>query len=384
MDLASFGIDTITGFLPSKDPLTSLPQKFAPWEEAATNLPKLLVTDRVRSLIKRIPPLDPSSLKSKAEIERAMMLLSYLGHAYVWGEKTIDNVLPKNIAVPWHALAKQLGRPPVLSYASYALWNWRRIDPQGPIACGNIALLQNFLAGIDEEWFILIHVDIEARAAKAIRGIPAALGARDSGNVTAMVKALDDISSALVSINETMNRMPEHCDPYIYYNRVRPYIHGWKDNPALPEGLIYDGVTEYNNKPQKFRGETGAQSSIVPALDAVLGLAHEDDPLRQYLNEMRDYMPPEHNSFIKTVEAAGSVREFVKSNLNTSADIKRLYNKSVEEIEKFRTTHLAYAASYINKQNQTSAANPTGVGTGGTPFMTYLKKHRDESTKHLL
>jgi indoleamine 2,3-dioxygenase len=95
-------------------------------------------------------------------------------------------------------------------------------------------------------------------------------------------------------------------------------------------------------------------------------------------------MPPEHNSFIKNVEAAGSIREFVKANINTSADIKRLYNKSVEEIEKFRTTHLAYAASYINKQNQTSAANPTGVGTGGTPFMTYLKKHRDESTKHLL
>jgi len=25
------------------------------------------------------------------------------------------------------------------------------------------------------------------------------------------------------------------------------------------------------------------------------------------------------------------------------------------------------------------AAYPTDVGTGGTPFMVYLKKHRDES-----
>jgi indoleamine 2,3-dioxygenase len=384
MDLNTFGIDKITGFLPSTDPLQSLASSFGAWEDAARNLPKLLVTDRIREILKKLPQIDPAPLKTKAEIERGMMLLSYLGHGYVWGEKTIDPVLPANIAVPWHALATKLGRPPVLSYASYALWNWRRIDSSGPIACGNITLLQNFLAGIDEEWFILIHIDIEARAAKAINAIPLALSARDSADSQKMINALDEISSALIGINATMDRMPEHCDPYIYYNRVRPYIHGWKDNPALPNGLIYEGVAEYKGQPQKFRGETGAQSSIVPALDAVLGLGHEDDPLRQYLNEMRSYMPPEHNSFIKAVEAAGSVREFVKNNIAANPELKRLYNLAVHEIEKFRTTHLTYAANYINKQKQTSDSNPTGVGTGGTPFMVYLKKHRDESTKHLL
>ena len=35
------------------------------------------------------------------------------------------------------------------------------------------------------------------------------------------------------------------CDPYIYFNRVRPYIHGWKNNPALPQGLIYTGVNYF-------------------------------------------------------------------------------------------------------------------------------------------
>lgn len=384
MDLNKFGIDKITGFLPPQDPLKQLPSKFEPWESTAEQLPKLLVTDRIREILKKLPEIEPSSLNSKAELERAMMLLSYIGHSYVWGEKTPPSILPKNIAAPWHSIANRLGRPPVLSYASYALWNWLRIDPKGPIACGNIALLQNFLAGIDEEWFILIHIDIEARAAKAINAIPLALEARDQKDPLKLIAALKDISTSLISINETMNRMPEHCDPYIYYNRVRPYIHGWKDNPSLPAGLEYEGVTAYAGKPQKFRGETGAQSSIVPALDAVLGLGHEDDPLRQYLNEMRDYMPPEHNSFIKAVEAAGSVREFVKANMASRLELKDLYNLSVTEIEKFRTTHLTYAANYINKQKQTSEANPTAVGTGGTPFMVYLKKHRDESTKHLL
>lgn len=384
IQLENFEIDSVRGFLPTSDPIQSLPPQFTPWEDAARNLPKLLVTDRIRELLRRMPRIDPQELKSRAEIERGMMLLSYLGHGYVWGEKSVDPILPANIAVPWHALASKLGRPPVLSYASYALWNWRRIDPSGPLALGNIALQQNFLAGVDEEWFILIHIDIEARAAKAVTAIPEALRAREDNSIPDMIAVLKKISKALTDINATMDRMPEHCDPYIYYNRVRPYIHGWKDNPALPNGLIYEGVAEYGGKPQKFRGETGAQSSIVPAIDAILGIGHDDDPLRQYLNEMREYMPPAHNNFIKAVEGAGSIRDFVKAHASTNAEMKSIYNKSVEEIEKFRTTHLTYAANYINKQKQTSEANPTGVGTGGTPFMVYLKKHRDESTKHFL
>ena len=61
-----------------------------------------------------------------------------------------------------------MGRPPVLSYASYALDNWTRLDESQPIAIGNIMLMPNFLGGLDEDWFVLIHVDIEARAAPAL------------------------------------------------------------------------------------------------------------------------------------------------------------------------------------------------------------------------
>lgn len=351
----------MNGFLPASDPLQKLPAGFEAWETVAHDLPKLLVSDKLRPTLERLPACDVNALQGAA-LDRAMLLLSYFGHAYVWGSQPTPTILPASIAVPWHAVAHTLGRPPVLSYASYALHNWRRIDPKGPVELGNIALLQNFLGGVDEEWFILVHVDIEAKAGRAI----AALGSPDG---------LPVIADALREMNATMLRMPEHCDPYIYYNRVRPYIHGWKNQPALPDGLIYEGV--YDGKPQQFRGETGAQSSIVPALDAVLGIKHKPDVLSEYLREMRDYMPPAHREFIAGIR---SVREHVLQHL----ELRDAYNDCVTELEKFRAKHFEYAARYIHQQAQTDASNPTDVGTGGTPFMPYLGKHLSETGEHVI
>src|SRR5919106_3807091 len=310
-DCETFHVNPERGFLPTPDPVDQLPASFAPWEEIAHDLPKLLAAGRLRPVLEQLPVLDASQLHEDAHIRRAMLLLSYFGHGYVWGEQDPAQHLPAGVAVPWHTVAQRLGRPPVLSYASYALDNWQRLDPAGPITLGNIVLLQNFLAGMDEEWFILVHVDIEAKAAPALGAIGPAQQAVLNDQAEELERHLSTIARALQGMYATLLRMPERCDPYIYYRRVRPYIHGWKDHPALPGGVIYGGVEVYGGKPQQFRGETGAQSSIIPSLDAALGIAHRDDPLRPYLLEMRAYMPPHHRAFIAAVEAGPSIRQYV-------------------------------------------------------------------------
>jgi indoleamine 2,3-dioxygenase len=384
LDLARFHVDPQRGFLPTTDPLDRLPSAFAPWEDVARELPKRLVAGALRRDLEQLPLLKISALHTQQQLERAMLLLSYFGHAYVWGESTPTDHLPASIAVPWYAVSQRLSRPPVLSYASYALHNWRRLDATGPIALGNIVLLQNFLAGADEEWFILVHVDIEATMGPAIAALGRLQAAVAEDSAPEVERHLTLIASTLERAYATLLRMPEWCDPYIYYRRVRPYIHGWKNHPALPQGMIYEGVEAYKGVPQQFRGETGAQSSIIPSLDAVLGVTHQHDPLRPYLMEMRDYMPKAHRAYIEALEQGPSVREYVLARYHDRPTLRDGYNACVRWIAEFRSRHLEYAARYIYQQSQYSVDNPTNVGTGGTPFMPYLKKHRDETMEHLI
>ena len=190
------------------------------------------------------------------------------------------------------------------------------------------------------------------------------------------------MSEHWAGINAIFDRMPERCDPYIYFNRVRPYIHGFKDNPALPNGLIYEGVERFNGEGQFFRGQTGSQSSIVPSMDSLLGVGHAADPLRAYLDELHIYRPPSHRRFIEDVRETSGLRGFVTRAEHVG--LADAYNANIQAVADFRSRHLEYAASYINKQGRTGTGNDTEVGTGGTPFMRYLKKHRDETAANLI
>ena len=350
----------------------------------ASELPKLLLTNKVQTTINNLKKDDFSvdlliNKKNEKEINLAMAHLSFIAHAFIWGGKKPEKILPEVVSDPWVKLSKYLGRPPILSYASYCLDNWYKINDDKPIALDNVALINNFLGGVDEDWFVTIHVCIEDAASDAIDSAYKISKLDESSKTDEFLLNLNRINNSLKKVNEIFSKMPEKCDPYIYYHRVRPYIFGTKDNPDLKKGLIYEN--QYNNEPQFFRGETGAQSSIIPFLDGALGIEHTNDNLRHYLNEMRDYMPPNHRKMIEDVEVSSNAKELIYR----SKKLIQKYNSCLEEIRKFRAQHLEYAATYIHKQAQVSnsfgSGGSTVRGTGGTPFMKYLKKHRDETNQ---
>lgn len=379
--LSHYGLSAERGFLSSFEADgVQLPPLLEPMAEAAGSLSGLLTTGRVRHWLSALPLLDLRQFiaeADEAQVRVAMVRYSFLVQAYVWGEKEPPAALPANLAVPIVALADALGQHPLLPYSAYVLDNWSRIDKGGPIALDNIRMVQNFLGGQDENWFVLVHVAIEAQAGQALdRGVQL-VEASAAGDARKVIGLLIEMNGVWERINTLFDRMPERCDPYIYFQRVRPYIHGWKNNPALGAGLIYEGVKRFSGKPQAFCGQTGSQSSIVPAMDALFGVTHEYDALREFLKELHAYRPPLHRRFIEDMALDSTLRAFCVA--EGSAEIKAAFNACVEQIARFRTRHLEYAASYINKQAAASAGNDTDVGTGGTPFMRYLKKHRDEN-----
>jgi indoleamine 2,3-dioxygenase len=381
MTLSQFDIDAHRGFLPSEDPIAILSEYFSPWEEFIHDLPKRLISGDVRRWLSRLPRLDTELLTSRPMQDRAMLILSYLGHAWVWGEPQALDFIPENIAVPWHGVAAKLGRPPVLSYASHALVNWKRLDLEHGIELNNISRLANFLGGQDEEWFVLIHISIEAHAGPAIQACVKLQQALASEDVPTVINSLSTIAGVAKILVSILERMIEKCDPYIYYNRVRSFIFGWAGNPALPNGVRYEGVSQWKGAGQKFRGETGAQSSIIPSLDAALSIRFdENNAFSQHLLELRSYMPPLHRSFVEALETNDSklsCREFVLA--KKDALMVEAYNDAVQEIYKFRALHLKLAGLYIAKQQAIAASNPTGTGTGGTPFLSYLNDHAEKT-----
>ena len=376
------------GFLPEINPLReySIPSPSLDRLQAiAGNLPKLLLTGRVPSTLESLQHDDLSidELVAKnldQDLRLAMVQLSFVAHAYIWGGIKPQGHLPEVVAKPWVQLAKLFDRPPVLSYASYCLHNWFLIEPEESISLENIGLITNFLGGVDEDWFVTVHVCIEHAAADAIEAAEIIAKCTSESSEEEIASLFHRIERSLIDVNQIFSRMPERCDPYIYYHRVRPFIFGSKDNPDLKDGLIYEN--QFNNEPQFFRGETGAQSSIIPSLDGALGIQHSADSLRHYLNEMREYMPSEHRKFIENLETTSTIKEFV----DQSRNLQDSYNACLEQIRAFRALHLEYASTYIHKQSKQK--NPFGSGgstirgTGGTPFMSYLKKHRDETEKH--
>jgi indoleamine 2,3-dioxygenase len=346
------------GFLPAEDPLTNFGDRsaLAPLDTLGRDLPSLLQDRGFRQFAREfeVPSLPPE-LVPLPVLHLYYVRLGFLASAYInqVGEEPA-RLLPRNVAIPLCDVAGRLRRPPILSYDGYALANWKRFRQDGPIALGNIDTIQNFVHLYDEHWFILVHVEIEAQAAVILDAIDRVERALASGDDTTLEEGVQAIARTLWSQVAVLRRIPERMDPALYYKTFRPYIRFF-------EAVVYEGVDE---APMDHRGETGAQSSLVPTLVAFLKIPHRPSLLTDHLADMRRFMPPEHRELIEHVEAMPSVRERVA---------RDTFNETLEALATFRETHYNFARRYIAQW----VADPRG--TGGTPYLQWLGQLIDET-----
>ena len=352
------------GFLPAEDPerVLSLSPDLQILDEIGRDLPSLLQDPGFRTRVRKLDvphwPEDETRPETLSQLRLYYLRLGFLVSAYVnqVSEPPVRS-LPRNLALPFTRAARLLDRPPILSYDGYALYNWKRFDPSGPIALGNIDTIQDFVHLYDEHWFILVHVEIEAIGAETLEAMRRAYLALDGGDSAGVTRALEDLADAAWRQVAVLRRIPEKMDPALYYRTFRPYIRFFED-------VLYEGISE---EPLSFRGETGAQSSLVPAMVAFMKIPHRQTMLTDHLADMRRFMPREHRELINDLEAMPSLREVASP---------EAFNEVLEAMATFREVHYGWAQEYINKW----VSDPRG--TGGTPYMIWLKQLIDETRAH--
>ena len=360
------------GFLPEHDPLIGFPanSEFAGLDEIGRDLPSLLQDPGFRAYARSLDiPLWPETRVNESDLPELRLYyvrVGFLAAAYInqVGHEP-SKVLPANLALPLCRACKLLNRPPILSYDGYALYNWKRFLKDGPIALGNIDTVQDFVHLYDEHWFILVHVEIEAIAARILDGIAKVQSALDANAPASIDDAVGDIATAVNQQVRVLRRIPEKMDPALYYKTFRPYIRFFEN--VEYEAEVAGGSVAAGSAARlriSFRGETGAQSSIMPLLVAFMKIPHRPSMLTNHLIDMRNYMPAEHRALIAAVEAMPGIRAIAS---------KENYNAVLDAMAEFRSVHYGWAQEYINRRTD----DPRG--TGGTPYMEWLKQLIDET-----
>lgn len=266
-----------------------------------------------------------------------------------------------------------------MSYAaSYALYNYWLVHPeQGHDDYNNIRLVRAFEKGLDpkssEAGFILTHIHMVAQTGGLIEGAVDLLeavekepkdGSKDSKTITAAKASLELILNAMQIIEANMEGMWTQSLPKDYMT-YRTFIYGITNQSMFPKGVIYEG--QYDNKPQFFRGESGANDAIIPLLDHICEIPMPKNPLTDILVEFREYRPKPHRAFLKYVRETASelgVRRFMTESGDLSLVV--LYLRVLDHVRSFRWRHWMFTREYIIKHT----LHPTA--TGGSPIITWL------------
>ena len=318
--------------------------------------------------------------------------------------------------MPFLKIASHLGLPPTATYSALNLWNFEAASPDTDLSLiENLKALHTFTGTKDEEWFYLISVAIEAHGAEIIPVMLHAMAAVRTKNSHLVLAALVKFGYCVREMGSILRRMNEKCSPEVFYQEIRPFLAGSKNMAVagLPKGVFYD---EGNGKGEwrQFSGGSNAQSSLIAFCDVVLGVEHCDSkdsgskntffqvgalestkmfPLTKE-QEMRNYMPRAHRTFLQRVEEMASIRDFAATQKSVP-ELGEAYNFAVNELRKFRDIHIQIIARYIIRPSrQYAPKEDTGRnlavaslttpdkdlhGTGGTQLLPFLRQSRDET-----
>ncbi|KAK1831617.1 indoleamine 2,3-dioxygenase gamma type [Podospora conica] len=397
--LPAFMVSTTRGFLPRMHPIATLPSDFDALESLLQRMPiktlsgepGLLAHGTLGAAVAaELPDLTACVDKHSADLPLMNALYrdySFLASAYLLepchqrfvrgeGYGLARDVLPANVARPLSRCAEVCHYKPFMEYAaSYALFNHLPSHPSLPLThpSQSLRLIRAFEHGHDpsssEAGFILTHVEMASHSGALVRAAMTLLSApaRDDANA-----ALEDIVAAMRAVNAVMETMWRRSKP-AEYTGFRTFIFGVKGQGGMfPRGVVYEGVGK-DGEGVAYRGESGANDSIIPLLDNLVALPLPETPLTEILRDFRSYRPENHREFLRWVGERSrevGLRGWVLG-LDAGDDeevrrSRRLWLAVLDQIREFRWRHWCFAREYILKRT----AHPKA--TGGSPIVTWL------------
>jgi len=387
--LPAFMVSTTRGFLPRGNPVVELPEDFAVLESLLQRMPikkldgspGLLATyDLGDAVLKELPDLSDAIEKYRDDLIVMNALYrdySFLASAYLFepcherhmrGEEygLGRQSLPRCISLPIVKVAELAGFKPFMEYAgSYALFNYRLVDEAKGLEYDNLRLVRAFECGLDPEsseaGFVLVHIAMVKESGALIEGASEMLNGCTSKDREQFDNGLRTLVAGLRKVNAVMNTMWKKSKPN-GYTSFRTFIFGITSQSMFPNGVIYEGVSE---EPLSFRGESGANDSMIPMCDNLLQISMPETPLTEILKDFRQYRPGNHRQFLEAVRDSAQkcgVREFAKQDSVSAA----LYLQALDQVRDFRWRHWCFTREYILKHT----SHPTA--TGGSPIVTWL------------
>lgn len=125
----------------------------------------------------------------------------------------------------------------------------------------------------------------------------------------------------------------------------------------------------FDNVPQQYRGQTGAQDSIIPMMDIFSGVVdfYPENKLTEYLLDLRTYRPKCIQNFFIDLRAHYAAHPLHATLLSGGHYDSLVYLlKIVDEVYLFRNGHWQFVQKYIMANTKYAKA------TGGTPITTWL------------
>ncbi|XP_040202008.1 indoleamine 2,3-dioxygenase 2 isoform X2 [Rana temporaria] len=379
-NLADCYVSEEHGFI-LQDPLDKLPDYYKPWMDIAEHLTVLIETKKLRDAVHQMPELDIQQLKGHRQKRLARTVLSHMVMAYVWqnGENGGVKVLPRVLAVPYHQISLALGLPLIMIHADLVLANWKKKDPLGPLTIENLSTIVSLPGGDSLQGFVLVTLLVEVAAIPAARAVIQAVKSVESDDKQTLLLALQNLKRSMNKMNEALHLIYDYVDSDVFYSTIRLFLSGWKDNPNMSEGLIYEGVSD---KPLHLSGGSAAQSTTYHAFDELLGIQHRPES-SDFLLKMRHYMPPAHMGFIKWVQEAPKLPDYVLKCEDPA--LLSIFNQCISALTELRSFHIRIVSKYVTtagirarmKKNQGVNQDQQERGTGGSHVMTFLKSVRD-------